>query len=292
MLNSLLSAVLIATVVLTATTPAPAKSAKALAKQTAHEIEAGEQAKAQILGQNQEIQGTPFNTVMNRVFEKLVAVPEVASRQFPYEIHLIQSDEANAFCTPGGKVFVLSGFTSILREDDNLWAAVLGHEIAHAVRSHVTSQEKQAKGLSTFTKVLGSLGNLAPGLSRAGDLDKYAKAADVAGKVSLGMGVLNPFLMRKFSRNDEADADAQGMLYMAKAGYDPAAAVRFHKELVERFGDSKAFTTFVSTHPRESVRIAALEKLMPQVRAQADGSTSSFVGAADGKGAMEESHDR
>ncbi len=264
---------LVACVSLSLASPALAKSEKARAKQMEHEIAEGEATKTQVLAQNKELAGTPFNDVMTRVFQRLVSVPEVAERRFPYEIHLLQSDEANAFCAPGGKVFVLSGMTTITRDDENLWAAILAHELAHAVRSHGVAQEKQAKGLSVFTKIMGHLGGLAPGLSQAGAAANVAKVADVAGKVSTGMTVLNPFLMKKFSRDDEADADAQGMIYMAEAGFDPEAAIRVHRELVDRFGDASPFTTFLRTHPRETVRIEDLERQLPAARAKAQSAT-------------------
>jgi metalloendopeptidase OMA1, mitochondrial len=275
---------------LLAATTVLAKSEAAREKQKAREIAEGETTRNEVLSQNKELTGTPSSDVIGRVFQRLVSVPEVAERAFPYEIHLLESDEANAFCTPGGKVFVLSGMTSIARDDEGLWAAVLAHELAHAVRSHGVSQEKKAKGLSLFAKIAGHLGGLAPGLGQLGSVDRVAQAAEIAGKVSTGMTVLNPFLMRKFSRDDEADADAQGMIYMAEAGFDPAAAIRLHKELVARFGDSGPLTTFLRTHPREAVRIDDLEHLLPAARAKA-GSVPAIAPAAIVSDAREHSHE-
>jgi predicted Zn-dependent protease len=80
------------------------------------------------------------------------------------------------------------------------------------------------------------------------------------------MALTGPFAMRAFSRHDESDADAQGMLYMTKAGFDPDAAIRFHQEMMERFKDSPAFLTFLRTHPRESVRVERLQSLVASAR--------------------------
>jgi predicted Zn-dependent protease len=239
---------------------------KALAERTRSEATEGERVKSEMLAKYKVLEGTPFNDVMTRVFDRLMQVPEVQARDHSYEIFLVQSDEANAFCTQGGKIFVLSGITSILRNDEDMWAAVLGHEIAHAVRSHGYSQVQKAKRWSFATKLLGKIGDFAPGLGAAGNAARYASAAQTAGHVSQAMALSGPFAMRAFSRHDESDADAQGMLYMAKAGFDPQAAIRFHEELMERFQDSPAFLTFLHTHPREAVRMERLQSLVPTVR--------------------------
>lgn len=169
---------------------------------------------------------------------------------FQWEFKVIEDAQVNAFCLPGGKVAVYTGMMPIARDDDGL-AAVIGHEVAHAVARHGgerLSQQMAAKGL-TLAATQALLGGADPAI---GQLVGAALGAGVS------VGVLMPF-----SRAQESEADHLGLIYMAKAGYHPRAA----RDLWVRMGEAskgRAQLEFLSTHPLPATRIAQIEGWIPE----------------------------
>ncbi len=197
------------------------------------------------------------NTAMvKRVGQKLATAVETYLKangaaaevqNFAWEFNLVKSDEANAFCMPGGKIVVYEGILPYTQDEASL-AIVLGHEIAHAVAKHSAEQMSKQIRQQYGTQILGSVLNSAVG-SGVGDL-----AATVAQQ---GFSFAN----LKYSRDNETEADHIGLIFAAMAGYDPQAAIPFW----QRMSAGKQSTSdILSSHPSDAKRIAALQKQMPE----------------------------
>lgn len=171
----------------------------------------------------------------------------------PYEVTLFETNIVNAFAAPGGQVGVFSGLYHPemgLVKDDNELAAVIGHEIAHVTCRHTT--ESLTKQMPLQLVMLGA--------------SIYAEAKgkeNLALALGAGFLVYQGLLLPKFSRADEAEADAVGLMYMAKAGYDPNAAIRIWERAAARGNDSK-LTALFSSHPTDANRAKELRKILPQ----------------------------
>lgn len=165
-----------------------------------------------------------------------------------WEVNLIGSKEVNAFCMPGGKIAVYSGFLDQIKPTDDELAMVMGHEIAHALQEHARERAAKAEITNLGANVISQLfgfGNL--------------------GNLALGTGA--HLLTLKFSRTDETEADLVGMDIAARAGYDPRAAITLWQKMGKVSQSSAAGTSvdFLSTHPSGRSRIAELERHMPEV---------------------------
>jgi len=162
---------------------------------------------------------------------------------FNWEFNLIQSDEVNAWCMPGGKVAVYTGILPVTATEAGL-ATVMGHEIAHAIARH--SMEQYAL----------QLGAAALGVATSG---KSAMAQTV---VNQAYGIGGQLAVLKYSRSNESEADKLGLIFMAMAGYNPSEAVSFW----ERMANGKISSTpeFLSTHPSDARRIANIQSLLPE----------------------------
>lgn len=168
---------------------------------------------------------------------------------YKWEFNLVQSNEANAWCMPGGKVVVYTGLLPITQNEAAL-AMVLGHEIAHAVLQHGNermSQQLIAQGLGTGLSV--ALANQPQATQ-----DIFSTAYDIGSQV----GVLLPF-----SRKQELEADRYGMIWGAMAGYNPREAIALWQRM-EKASNGQEPPEFLSTHPSSGNRIAQLEKYLPE----------------------------
>lgn len=180
-------------------------------------------------------------------------IAKAANRpDFKWEFKLIDDDKTiNAFCLPGGKIAVYSGLLAVAGNDHGL-AAVIGHEVAHATQRHGGERMSQS--------TLAQLGDQAI-LAGMGKKDP-AVVNTVRGVYGIGaqVGVLLPF-----SRTHETEADKVGLIYMAKAGYEPKEAIAFWKRMAEASGGAGGIE-FLSTHPSHATRIADLEKALPEAQ--------------------------
>jgi len=191
------------------------------------------------------------NALVQKVGQRIAAVAGKDMPNAQWEFVVFQSDEANAFCLPGGKVGVYSGILSITKDEAGL-ATVLGHEIAHAVARHGGERMSQAKALSVGEQVVGTA---------TADTDpRLRSAALLAYGVTSKVGVELPF-----SRAQESEADHIGLIYMAQAGYDPEQAVAFWERFAE-FNKQKGGKgyAFLQTHPTDETRIAQLKAWLPE----------------------------
>ncbi len=167
------------------------------------------------------------------------------SAQWKWEVNLIKSDELNANCGPGGKIIFYTGLIDSLKLTDDEIAAILGHEIAHALREHGREAMSKAYGIEMAKQGAGAL----LGLSQ----DSLALADTVA---NYGMTLPN-------SRANENEADLIGLELAARAGYNPNAAITLWNKMSK--ASEGAPPEFMSTHPASSSRIASLQAAIPKV---------------------------
>ncbi len=158
----------------------------------------------------------------------------------------------NAWCLPGGKVAVYSGILPIAQDDDGL-AVVLGHEIAHALARH--GAERLSDGL------LAQFGGAALSVALAQHPAATAQLYEAAYGIGVQAGVMLPH-----SRAQESEADHIGLIIMAKAGYDPRAAVPFWRRMTTLSGGKgqTSLDRYLSDHPTDERRIKDIEHWMPQ----------------------------
>lgn len=190
--------------------------------------------------------------LVRRVTNKLAkAAAEKTTVKYNWEVSVIKSHEKNAFCLPGGKIVVYTGIIPIARNEAGL-ATVLGHEMAHATSRH--SAERLFRSEITQTLLGGVQGSIS-------QLDPQQRQTVLA---ALGAGAKYGATL-PFSRKQESEADHIGLLYMARAGYDPEEAVAFWKRMDEQLGKGSP-PEFMSDHPSHDTRITDLQKWMPQAK--------------------------
>ncbi len=172
---------------------------------------------------------------------------ELAGYQWEYK--LVQSDEVNAWCMPGGKIVVYTGLLPITQNEAAL-AVVMGHEVSHAIFNHGNERMSQGLGVEAVqTGLQVALANK-PAATQSLFLGAFGAGSQV--------GVLLPF-----SRKHELEADHYGLLWAAMAGYNPQEAIPLWQRMEKASAGSKP-PEFLSTHPAEGNRIAQLEKYMPE----------------------------
>jgi len=168
---------------------------------------------------------------------------------YQWEFHLVEDNQINAWCMPGGKVVVYSGILPITRNDAGL-AVVMGHEIGHAIANHGGERMSQ--------ELVAQMGGLA--LAEALSQRPQETQQLFMGAYGLGtqVGVLLPY-----NRIQESEADHLGLIFMAMAGYDPGGAVDFWQRMAaNKQGASQP--EFLSTHPADATRIKDIEHLVPE----------------------------
>ena len=169
---------------------------------------------------------------------------------YQWEFTLIEDKQANAFCLPGGKVAVYTGILPVTRDEAGL-AAVLGHEVAHAIARH--GGERVSEGL------LVQVGLAATQVA----LSRNDPATVQQVTVLLGAGATVGLLL-PWSRSQESEADHLGLIYMAKAGYHPAAARDLWMRMDEAARGRGGPPEFLSTHPSTATRIRQIEAWIPE----------------------------
>jgi predicted Zn-dependent protease len=170
-------------------------------------------------------------------------------QNYAWEFNLVESDEVNAWCMPGGKVVIYTGILPIAQNDSGL-AVVMGHEIAHAVAKH--GNERMSHALAVQ---MGGMGLSAAMSSYPQQTQQLLMAAVGAGAQ---IGVLLPY-----SRLQEREADELGLIFMAMAGYNPKHAVGFWERMSQQKAGA-AQPEFLSTHPSDATRIQNIRELIPQ----------------------------
>ncbi|HKT73444.1 MAG TPA: M48 family metallopeptidase [Steroidobacteraceae bacterium] len=214
--------------------------------------------KAAVQAYAQEVGKARTDGKLNSDPELTARVRRVAGRLIPttgafradapkwnWEINTLTTDELNAYAMPGGKIMVYSGLVEKLKLTDAELAAVVGHEISHALREHTRERVSRAyaqqialTGIAIFTG--------------AGE-----GAMDLAGQVA------SMTFQLPHSREQESEADVMGLELMARAGYDPHAAVKVWQKMMA--AEKSSQPQFLSTHPSPGNRIEELEARMPKV---------------------------
>jgi len=204
------------------------------------DMELGTQVNEQILSDPKQFPLLPENgnetayRYVRGITTKLLNTGQVQySDKFAWQVRIIADDKTlNAFCTPGGYIYVYTGLIKFLDAEHEL-AGVMGHEIAHAALRHSTRQMTQAYGIAALSSII--TGKSSPGL-----IEQIAQ-----GLLSL-----------KFSRNHETEADHYSVVYLCSTDYDAAGAAGFFKKIAEKGG---SVPEFLSTHPDPGNRIANIE---------------------------------
>jgi predicted Zn-dependent protease len=202
------------------------------------------------------------NAQLQRVGERLqraVSVWDMPDADWEFVVFDVPN-QINAFAMAGGKVGVFTGLFKIVKNDDQL-ASVLAHEIAHVTAKHV--HEKLSQELAVNT--VGTVGILGAGIGGAGLLTTTALQS--AYGLSTGIGAL------AFDRQKEKEADLIGLMYMARAGYDPEESVKVLEQLEEESAGQSSEPAFLSTHPSNPERITQLLNAMPKALAERAKST-------------------
>ncbi|HET6546355.1 MAG TPA: M48 family metallopeptidase [Rhodanobacteraceae bacterium] len=229
----------------------------------AQEAALGLQSYREILSQSQVVSSGPLPQQVHTIAQRLItAAPKVETylaktrgtpddtdwSSYQWDVNVIQSDQVNAFCLPGGKIAVYTGIIPVAGNADGL-AVVMGHEIAHALLRHGGERMAQQK--------LVQLGTLAAGMSM-GDMDPQQRNLMMA---ALGAGAQYGVLL-PFSRRDESEADHVGLMLAAAACFDPAEAPKLWQRMSAMGGQKPA--EFMSTHPADATRIRQLQAWLPE----------------------------
>ncbi|MBL0086669.1 MAG: M48 family metallopeptidase [Ideonella sp.] len=167
------------------------------------------------------------------------------ARDWQWDVNLIGSDQLNAFCMPGGKIAFYYGILAKLQLSDDEVAMIMGHEVAHALLEH--ARERMGKTLATRGAI-----EIGAALLGVGNLGRAA--ADAGGQL----------LTLTFSRSDESEADALGLVLAANAGYDPQAGVTLWQKMMS--ANKGAPPQWLSTHPSGKTRIKDMEDHMGRVQ--------------------------
>ena len=228
------------------TTPVSNRSALILIPKS-QEISLGIQSYNEILKREKESEDTQLNQIIRRVGQRIASVSDMPKLE--WEIKLIESDQKNAFALPGGKIAIYTGILSVAKNEAGL-ATVMSHEIAHVIARH--GAQRMTQQMLLRGAMIGA------GLSMKNSTQKNIVLS------ALGVGVLYGFTL-PFSRLHESEADQIGLIYMAKAGYDPNEAINFW----QRFGQvkgGKGGPEWASTHPADATRIQGLRGYLSRAK--------------------------
>jgi len=196
--------------------------------------------------------------MVRRVGERIARSSEAFLREsgrgdqissYKWEFNVIEDDKVvNAWCMPGGKVAVYTGILPYTRDETGL-AVVLGHEVAHAIADHGNERMSQA--------LLANMGGMALSVALA---SKPSQTRDLF-MAAFGAGAAVGFLL-PYSRLHESEADRIGLMFMARAGYDPREAIPFWERMNKQAGHKPP--EFLSTHPAPESRIANIKTYIPE----------------------------
>jgi predicted Zn-dependent protease len=198
--------------------------------------------------------GPEFETV-TAVADRIIEVASEYKPEFEWDVTLVDDPQANAFCLPGGKMVVYTGILGPAQNAEGL-ATVLGHEVAHAVAEH--GAERIFREELTNTAVQFAAGAFA---------DDPVEFRNIAGLLGAGAQV---GLSLPWSRDQESEADHIGLIFMARAGFDPRAAVTFWERMAKATEGQKRPPEYLSTHPESDTRIQQIKEWLPEALEEYD----------------------
>jgi metalloendopeptidase OMA1, mitochondrial len=184
---------------------------------------------------------------VRRVAKRIEVVAARDKPNFVWKVTLLRKNEANAYCLPGGKIVVYTGILPLARNDAGL-ATVLGHEVAHATAEHVAERIERQHLAEIAAAIIAGGVAVTPG--------QYVRI-----RALLGVGAAAAAL--PFSRSQESEADHIGLVYMARAGYDPRQALAFWKRML-RASKGKEPPEFASDHPSDKHRVERIQQWLPE----------------------------
>jgi predicted Zn-dependent protease len=189
----------------------------------------------------------PAYSEVQRVARRIEVVAARDKPDFVWKVTLLRKNEANAYCLPGGKIVVYTGILPLTRNDAGL-ATVLGHEVAHATAEHVAERIERQHLTDVAATIIAGGTAVTPG--------QFIRI-----RAALGVGAAAASL--PFSRSQESEADHIGLVYMARAGYDPRQAVAFWKRML-RASKGKEPPEFASDHPSDKHRVERIREWLPE----------------------------
>lgn len=223
---------------------------------------------------------TTRSSMVTRVGKKIAAATEQYLRlngleseigNFAWEFNLVNDDQVNAFCMPGGKIVVYEGLMKLVASEDEL-AVVVGHEVAHAVAKHSNERMSQQMLAEYGAQILSATVS-----------NKSESLQSLAGQV-YGLGAQYG-LMLPFSRKHETEADYMGLILKTMAGYNPDVAVGFWQKMSA--GSGSGTPEFMSTHPSDESRIKKINKELPDIKKKYGTSTQQNRSTGTPKAAYE-----
>jgi len=217
----------------------------------------------QFLSENKVVKSNANAEMITRVGQRIAAASERwldangykgYLKDYRWEYNLVDDKSVNAWCMPGGKIVFYTGILPVA-ENETAIAAIMGHEVAHALANH--GQQRMSSG------VLQQIGAVGVGVATSEKSTETQQAWMQAYGIGTTVGVMLPF-----SRNHEAQADEIGIKLMAIAGYNPDEAAELWKRMKAK-SDGQAPPEFLSTHPSSDSRISNLTHLAPSAKAEA-----------------------
>jgi predicted Zn-dependent protease len=190
-----------------------------------------------------------YNEALRRVASRITRVSDTPNYNWEYRV-IDDDDTINAFALPGGKIGVYTGILPIAKNDAGL-ATVLAHEVGHVAAHH--GAERLSAG------ILAELGAAGLGVALSNKDPGVVNAVMQAFGLGVTVGGILPF-----SRNQESEADRIGLIYMARAGYDPRESIGFWQRMADATKNKPRPPQFLSTHPGSGTRITNLQKWMPE----------------------------
>jgi metalloendopeptidase OMA1, mitochondrial len=211
---------------------------------SAEETQMGTEAYKDVLAKAKISTDPAANALVRRVGTRIATA--TGRTDLPWEFTVIDdANTVNAFALPGGKVAVYTGILPMTRDETGL-AVVLGHEVSHVMARHSAERMSQQLTLQYGAEAVGAVLGVSPDLTKA------------------GAGILVSAILLPWGRKQESEADHLGLIYMAKAGYDPQAARDFWARMADVSKGQSRPPEFLSTHPSDETRVHQIEGWLPE----------------------------
>jgi predicted Zn-dependent protease len=240
----------------------PGGRSQRLALSAKQELALGRQAMQEVLKEYREVRTGEGPERVQGVGQRIAAATRIEPLQreinlatrgyiFEWEFRVLDNDQVNAFCLPAGKVGVFTGLLEVARTDDQL-AAVMGHEIAHALAHHASERIARQQMQQQALQAAGGL---------MGQMDSSNRHA-LIGVLAAGAQVNS----LKYERAQESEADHIGVFLMTFAGYDPDQSITFWEQMAGASRRTGRPPEILSSHPSDEQRIAQLRQWIPQAK--------------------------